>query len=213
VAEWSIAAVLKTAKAKHLRGFESLPLRQIENVKKYILGLFMALVAFLAVTAAPGDAAPQAAAPQAAAPQAAAPQAAAPQALGGADPAAATSTAAPGTATTTTAPPAATTPATAPTTPSTTAPKPAKPAKSGWLGLTIWAAVILGVFAFLWSKGYLVKIRNYTAETQEELKKCSWPTREELKGSTVVVLITTALLGLFTVGVDWILSNLMRLIT
>jgi hypothetical protein len=29
VAEWSIAAVLKTAKAKHLRGFESLPLRQI----------------------------------------------------------------------------------------------------------------------------------------------------------------------------------------
>jgi hypothetical protein len=29
VAEWSIATVLKTVKAKHLRGFESLPLRQI----------------------------------------------------------------------------------------------------------------------------------------------------------------------------------------
>jgi preprotein translocase SecE subunit len=45
------------------------------------------------------------------------------------------------------------------------------------------------------------------------LKKCSWPSREELKGSTVVVMITIALLGLFTVGVDWVLSSFMRLIT
>jgi preprotein translocase SecE subunit len=100
--------------------------------------------------------------------------------------------------------------------PSASAPGAARnPAKGGnqWLGPLIWTAVIGGVFAFLWSKGYLVKIRNYIAETQEELKKCSWPSREELKGSTVVIVITTALLGLFTVGVDWILSNLMRLIT
>jgi preprotein translocase SecE subunit len=83
----------------------------------------------------------------------------------------------------------------------------------GYLGLIIWGAVIVGVFAFLWVKGYLVKMRNYVDETQEELKKCSWPTREELKGSTVVVMVTIAILGLFTVGVDWILSSLMRLIT
>ena len=87
-------------------------------------------------------------------------------------------------------------------------------AKSGsYLGLIIWGAVIIGVFAFLWYKGYLVRMRNYVAETQEELRKCSWPTREELKGSTVVVMVTIAILGLFTVGVDWVLSNLMRLIT
>jgi preprotein translocase SecE subunit len=83
----------------------------------------------------------------------------------------------------------------------------------GYLGLIIWGAVIVGIFAFLWVKGYLVKMRNYVDETQEELKKCSWPTREELKGSTVVVMVTIAILGLFTVGVDWILSSLMRLIT
>lgn len=87
-------------------------------------------------------------------------------------------------------------------------------AKSGgYTGLIIWGVIIAAVFAFLWSKGYLVKIRNYVDETQEELKKCSWPTREELKGSTVVVMVTIALLGLFTVGVDWVLSGLMRLIT
>ena len=83
----------------------------------------------------------------------------------------------------------------------------------GYLGLIIWGAVIVGIFAFLWVKGYLVKMRNYVDETQEELKKCSWPPREELKGSTVVVMVTIAILGLFTVGVDWILSSLMRLIT
>ena len=97
--------------------------------------------------------------------------------------------------------------------PASSAPKSSAKSGGGYLGMAIWAAVIGAVFAFLWSKGYLVKIRNYFAETREELKKCSWPSRDELKGSTVVILVTTALLGLFTVGVDWVLSNLMRLIT
>jgi preprotein translocase subunit SecE len=79
--------------------------------------------------------------------------------------------------------------------------------------LIIWVAVIGGLFAFMWSKGYLVKIRNFVEETMEELRKCTWPSVDELKGSTVVVMLTIALLGAFTVGVDWILSNLMRLIT
>ena len=83
----------------------------------------------------------------------------------------------------------------------------------GYLGLIIWGAVIAAVFFFLWTKGYLVKIRNYVGETQEELRKCSWPGREELKGSTVVVLVTITLLGVFTVLVDWLLSNFMRVIT
>ena len=84
---------------------------------------------------------------------------------------------------------------------------------SGYLGVIIWGAIIAGLFFYLWSKGYLVKMRNYISETQEELRKCSWPTREELKGSTVVVMVTIALLGLFTVGVDWLLAAVMRLIT
>jgi preprotein translocase subunit SecE len=110
--------------------------------------------------------------------------------------------------------PAATTATAASTTTSPGAPKPApRRPETSYLNLGIWAAVILGVFFFLWSKGYLVKIRNYFAETEEELKKCSWPSRDELKGSTVVILVTTILLGAFTVVVDWVLSNLMRLIT
>ena len=81
-------------------------------------------------------------------------------------------------------------------------------------GSLIIAAVVIGViFGFLWQRGYLVKIRDYIAETQEELKKCSWPSVDELKGSTLVVMLTILMLGLFTVGVDWILSMVMRMIT
>jgi preprotein translocase SecE subunit len=81
-------------------------------------------------------------------------------------------------------------------------------------GSLIITVVLVGaLFIFLWSQGYLVKIRNYVEETKEELRKCSWPSVEELKGSTVVVMLTIVLLGGCTVGVDWILSLVVRLIT
>lgn len=84
---------------------------------------------------------------------------------------------------------------------------------SDWLGYAIWGGVIAAIFGFLWAKGYLVRMRSYVEETQEELKKCSWPTRDELKGSTVVVMVTIILLGVFTVLVDFVLSRVMQLIT
>jgi preprotein translocase subunit SecE len=80
------------------------------------------------------------------------------------------------------------------------------------LGLIIGIAVAGVIFGFLWSKGYLVRMRNYVGETREELRKCTWPTVEELKGSTVVVMVTLAVLGVFTVAVDFVLSKLVRLI-
>jgi preprotein translocase subunit SecE len=79
--------------------------------------------------------------------------------------------------------------------------------------LLVWVVVIGALFAFMWSKGYLVKIRNFVEETVEELRKCTWPSVDELKGSTLVVMLTIAILGAYTVGVDWILSAIMRLIT
>jgi preprotein translocase subunit SecE len=68
----------------------------------------------------------------------------------------------------------------------------------------IWAAVIGTIFVVLWQKGYVRKITDYWNQTWEELKKCSWPTWEELKGSTVIVVISVFILGLFTVGVDFV---------
>ena len=68
----------------------------------------------------------------------------------------------------------------------------------------IWAVVIGAVFAYLWWQGQVKRLATYVLETREELKKCSWPTWEELKGSTVVITISIALLGLFVFVVDQI---------
>ena len=70
----------------------------------------------------------------------------------------------------------------------------------------IWAAVVGAVFAYMWRQGQLKQIAAYVLETREELKKCSWPTWGELKGSTVVIAITIILLGGFTVVVDLVFN-------
>ena len=66
--------------------------------------------------------------------------------------------------------------------------------------------VIGGLFAFLWYKGYLLRMANYSAETREELRKCSWPTGAELWSSTRVVVVTVAMLAIFIALVDVVLS-------
>lgn len=70
--------------------------------------------------------------------------------------------------------------------------------------ILIWVLVVGAVFAFLWWRGHLKRLATYVEQTREELRKCTWPTWEELKGSTVIVMISILILGLFTVAVDQI---------
>jgi preprotein translocase subunit SecE len=77
--------------------------------------------------------------------------------------------------------------------------------------LILWVLVIGGLFAFAWWKGYLKRLSFYVLETREELKKCTWPSADELKGSTVVLFVAMTILSLFTVGVDLVVSALIRL--
>ena len=76
--------------------------------------------------------------------------------------------------------------------------------------LGIVVAVIAALFAFLWQKGFLLRLSTYILETREELKKCTWPTWHELKGSTIVVMISIVLLGAFTVGIDFFIALFVR---
>ena len=71
--------------------------------------------------------------------------------------------------------------------------------------ILIVAAAVAAVFAVLWKRGQVRRLAVYCQETSEELKKCSWPTWDELKGSTTVIVLTIAMLGLFTVIVDRVL--------
>jgi preprotein translocase subunit SecE len=79
--------------------------------------------------------------------------------------------------------------------------------------LFVWVVVVGAIFAFLWYKGFLQRLANYVRETREELKKCTWPSVDELKGSTIVVMVTIAILGLFTVSIDFVIDFVIRFIT
>ncbi len=76
----------------------------------------------------------------------------------------------------------------------------------------IWIVVAAVVFAFLWRKGYIMKLSQFVGQTRDELRKCAWPTKDELKGSTVVVVVSTALIGIYTVGIDFVVMRLIQLI-
>ena len=76
------------------------------------------------------------------------------------------------------------------------------------LGLV--AAMVVFVLAL--RAGYFLKISAYWAEMMEEMRKCTWPTWDELLGSTVLVTVATAIIGGFTVGVDYLCSNIIKFI-
>ena len=55
--------------------------------------------------------------------------------------------------------------------------------------------------------------RIFTGEMIDELRKASWPTRQELWDSTVVVIVACFLLGIFTSIVDFSLYQFVDLFT
>ena len=73
---------------------------------------------------------------------------------------------------------------------------------NSWTSILIWTAIILAVFGFLWKRGQIAALSTYVQETREELKKCSWPTWIELRGSTILIIVSVLLLGVFVVITD-----------
>ena len=63
---------------------------------------------------------------------------------------------------------------------------------------------------------FLRKIRRYLAEVWGEVKpgdgKVSWPTRDEVRGSTWVVVVTVGILGLYLGVIDLIIAYVMSMI-
>ena len=57
------------------------------------------------------------------------------------------------------------------------------------------------------------KIRRFISETMAELGRCTWPTRQQLFESTVLVVVAIVILACFVAGVDWVAAWVIRLIT
>ena len=55
------------------------------------------------------------------------------------------------------------------------------------------------------------KVGSFFGESKQELSKVNWPNRQELIGSTILVIVVTFLLAGFVFVIDVVLSFLMRI--
>jgi preprotein translocase subunit SecE len=54
------------------------------------------------------------------------------------------------------------------------------------------------------------KLKNFFSETRVEMRKVTWPTRDELKESTKIVIAATFVVTIFIGIVDQILTLIVR---
>jgi len=55
------------------------------------------------------------------------------------------------------------------------------------------------------------KIQKYFREVFAEIRKTSWPKKEDSKNMTILVIVVVALLALYLGGVDFLLQKFMGL--
>ncbi|MFL3006520.1 MAG: preprotein translocase subunit SecE [Candidatus Neomarinimicrobiota bacterium] len=56
------------------------------------------------------------------------------------------------------------------------------------------------------------KIQNFLSDVRLEMSKVSWPTWEELKSSTYVVLTLSFILIVFLFVIDFILAKILKIV-
>jgi len=56
----------------------------------------------------------------------------------------------------------------------------------------------------------IARIRRYIEESQSELRKVVWPTREQVRNLTVLVFVVSAAVGAFIAVVDLFWTEVVR---
>lgn len=59
---------------------------------------------------------------------------------------------------------------------------------------------------------FFAGIRDFVRGVRNELKRVSWPNRDQLRQSTAVVLIIVLVLGVYVAAWDFVFQNLARVI-
>jgi preprotein translocase subunit SecE len=60
------------------------------------------------------------------------------------------------------------------------------------------------------SVGFLTRAQEFVREVMIEFRKVTWPSRQELVNSTVVVIVVTVVLAFFLGGVDIALARVVE---
>ena len=56
----------------------------------------------------------------------------------------------------------------------------------------------------------IARIRRYIEESYSELKKVTWPTREQVRNLTVLVFAVSAVIGVFISAWDFVFTEAIR---
>jgi preprotein translocase subunit SecE len=68
--------------------------------------------------------------------------------------------------------------------------------------------------AVSWLPRKFAELRTFLGEVKAELKKVTWPSKDEVRGTTIVVVATTFFFGFYLYGMDlgfsWILSHILK---
>ncbi len=60
--------------------------------------------------------------------------------------------------------------------------------------------------------GWFRRVRSFLTEVKGELKRTSWPSRKEVRGTTTVVIVTVTIFGVFLWIVDTALFHIVAFI-
>jgi len=63
-----------------------------------------------------------------------------------------------------------------------------------------------------WGPRKFNELRSFLSEVKTELKKVTWPARQEVYSTTIVVVITTVFFGFYLYGLDIVMSKLFTLL-
>jgi preprotein translocase subunit SecE len=55
-------------------------------------------------------------------------------------------------------------------------------------------------------KGWPERVKNYVEGLRMEMRRVTWPSKKQVQATTVVVLITVFIFGLYFAIVDWALN-------
>ena len=58
----------------------------------------------------------------------------------------------------------------------------------------------------------IAKIKQYSGEVSKEMKKVSWPSKQQLKESTIVVIVTCLLISTFVWIIDFLMTSFIQTI-
>ena len=79
--------------------------------------------------------------------------------------------------------------------------------QSSGSGPSGWVSNALG-----WAPRKVQELRSFVTDVRSELKKVTWPSRNEVYSTTIVVLATTVFFGFYLYAIDLLLTQVQVLI-